>query len=290
MTSSGDKGTVFSDSSLLHCGDKVISLADPVTMGILNVTPDSFYDGGIHRSERECLKRVELMLGEGASIIDIGAVSSRPGAAAVSEEEELERLLPVVKAVRKSFPEAILSVDTYRAMVVRKSADLGAGMINDISGGSMDQAMFSTVSEYRLAYVLMHMQGDPSNMQVNPVYTDLVGELKAFFRHNLDRLQTFNIHHIAIDPGFGFGKTLDHNYQLLNHLHQFSEFKRPILAGISRKSMIHRLLSSTPNESLHATGALHAIALLKGASILRVHDVKEAMQVIQLLYKLKNTL
>jgi len=287
MNSSRDKSTVFSDSASLCCGDKVISLSLPVTMGILNVTPDSFYDGGTYLSEKECLKRVESMLAEGASIIDIGAVSSRPGASEVPVKEELARLLPVLKAIKNSFPEAILSVDTWRASVVSQVADLGVGMINDISGGKLDQSMFSTVSQYRLAYVLMHMQGNPSNMQENPVYSDLVGDLKTFFRHHLDILKTFHIKDIVLDPGFGFGKTIDHNFQLLNHLDQFAEFNRPILVGISRKSMIYRLLNSTPDESLHATGALHAIALLKGAKILRVHDIREANQVIRLLSMLR---
>lgn len=277
-----DKNTAFSKTHCLQCGDKILQIDYPVVMGILNLTPDSFYDGGRYHNESEILQKASEMLEEGASILDIGAVSTRPGAAEVSAGEELHRLLPVLKILRKTFPSAIISIDTYRSEVVRIAAAEGAGIINDISAGRLDDGMLDAVALSGLPYVLMHMQGNPGNMQINPTYQDIGEELISFFSETLIKLGEHGIRQVILDPGFGFGKTLDNNYAILRNLNTFMSFGRPLLVGISRKSMLYRLLGTDAEGSLNATGIVHALALLKGANILRVHDVREAMQSIRL--------
>lgn len=253
----------------------------PLVMGILNLTPDSFFDGGRYLDSDAWLAQTEKMIGEGAAIIDIGAVSSRPGAKSVSEEEELSRLIPVLSVLVKRFPTTIFSVDTFRAKVAKQSADAGAGIINDISGGGMDFQMLETVANTGLPYILMHMQGKPENMQNNPSYTDVIAEVNLFFEKSIQTLNQKGIREVILDPGFGFGKTIPHNYSLLQNLGSLKQPGYPLLVGISRKSMIYKLLEISPDESLNATSALQLIAILKGASILRVHDVKEAVQIIK---------
>jgi len=282
MNPSRDKSTFFSNTALLRCGDNVISPESPVVMGILNLTTDSFYDGGAYLNEDEYLSRVEKMLEEGAAIIDIGAISSRPGALPVSTDDELQRLLPALRSIIRHFPDCIYSVDTYRSEVAKAAADIGAGMINDISGGQLDPKMYSTVAPYGIPYVLMHMQGTPETMQVNPSYIDPVKEIKEFFKQRISSCIDAGLKQVIIDPGFGFGKSIQHNYTLLQHLGEFLELGFPILAGVSRKSMLYKLLSVSTQDSLHATVAANTLALLQGASILRVHDVKEAVQAIRI--------
>jgi len=281
MEYSRDKSTAFFKTRSLHCGEHILSLENPVVMGILNITPDSFFDGGCYFDEEQYLARAGQMLEEGAAILDIGAVSTRPGAADVSPEEEMRRLIPAVRAIRKAFPDAILSIDTFRSDVARASCDLGAGIINDISAGAFDQELFSVAASYKIPYVLMHMQGTPATMQQMPEYADPVAEIHAFFEMNLKKLRDAGVSEVILDPGFGFGKALSHNYALLRHLDAFCDFHLPLLAGVSRKSMINKLLNIKPEDALHPTGVLNTLALLKGADILRVHDVKEAVQVIK---------
>ncbi|MGB3776805.1 MAG: dihydropteroate synthase [Tunicatimonas sp.] len=253
-------------------------------MGILNVTPDSFYDGGrFFRDEAQLLRQVESMLTEGATFIDIGGYSSRPGAAEVTEEEEKRRVVQTVAAVAKRFPEALLSVDTFRASVAREAVAAGAKMVNDITGGAGDEAMLRTVGELLVPYVLMHMRGTPQTMQTLTKYDDLVVELIDDFQQRLNALQAHRVRDVIIDPGFGFAKTIDQNFTLLSHLDAFRALGVPILAGLSRKSTIYRTLGVGPEEALNGTTVLNTVALLKGASILRVHDVREAVEAIQLM-------
>ncbi len=266
----------------LNCAGRLISLDHPQVMGILNVTPDSFYDGGKYLTMDAALGRVEQMLEEGAAIIDVGGMSTRPGAKPVPIEEERSRVIPVIAAIHKRFPELVLSVDTVRAEIAREAAQAGAGIINDISAGSMDEAMFETVAELDLPYVLMHMQGLPENMQKAPAYQDVRLEIFDFFIEKLGELRALGLKDIVLDPGFGFGKKMDHNYHLLKDLHIFQQLGLPVLAGISRKSMTYKPLKIKAEESLFAVSALHMVALQQGASVLRVHDVKEASQVIRL--------
>ncbi|MCB2218887.1 MAG: dihydropteroate synthase [Bacteroidetes bacterium] len=252
-------------------------------MGILNITPDSFYDGGKFTSEKQILEATEQMLLDGAGLIDIGAVSTRPGASKVSEKEESDRLIPVLQLISRHFPEAILSVDTYRSEIAKEAIAAGGHMINDISGGDMDPNMFKTIAKLGVPYILMHMQGTPENMQNNPQYDDIIEDILGFFNTQLNKLAHLGVHNnIILDPGFGFGKTVDHNFQILKSLKRFTETGFPVLTGISRKSMINRILKTKPENALNGTTALHVIALLNGASILRVHDVKEALQAIEL--------
>ena len=277
-----DKCTPFPGNKTLNCGNNVLNTDKPLVMGILNLTPDSFFDGGRYTGEDAWLSQTEKMIQEGASIIDLGAVSTRPGAHHVSEEEEIARLLPTLELLTKRYTETVFSVDTYRAKVVKLSADAGAGIINDISGGSMDSELIETVAATGLPYILMHMQGTPATMQANPVYTDVSNEIGLFFEENISQLQDSGINQVILDPGFGFGKSIEQNFKLLSELNVFKKYSIPILVGISRKSMIYKLLAITPEEALPATSALHLAALLNGADILRVHDVKEAVQMIKL--------
>jgi dihydropteroate synthase len=277
-----DKSTPFPGNKTLKCGNNVLNTDKPLVMGILNLTPDSFFDGGSYSSADAWISRTEKMIQEGASIIDLGAVSTRPGAKHVTEEEEITRLISTLALLTKKYPETVFSVDTYRARVAKLSAEAGAGIINDISGGSMDAGLIETVAETGLPYILMHMQGTPADMQINPVYDNVTSEIDGFFRKNLKYLDDSGINQVILDPGFGFGKSIEHNFSLLHNLSVFKKYGLPVLVGISRKSMIHKLLEITPGEALPATSSLHWAALINGADILRVHDVKEAMQVIKL--------
>jgi dihydropteroate synthase len=277
-----DKSTPFSGIKTLKCGDIVLNTDKPLVMGILNLTPDSFFDGGRYTRKDAWISQTEKMIQDGASIIDLGAVSTRPGAQNVSEEEEISRLLPAVELLCAKYPGTVFSVDTYRAKVVNLTALAGAGIINDISGGRMDAGLFTTVAETGLPYILMHMQGTPAVMQKNPVYSDVTNEVSNFFEQNLVSLHQAGIHQVILDPGFGFGKSIEHNYKMLRELSIFKKYGCPVLVGISRKSMIYKLLEITPEDALPATSALHMIALINGADILRVHDVKEAVQVVKM--------
>ncbi len=266
-----------------RCRDRLLDLSRPVTMGILNATPDSFYAGSRVRSVDAALQQAEQMLNEGAAILDIGGASTRPGAEEVPVEEELQRVLPVVEAVRRYFPEAVISVDTWRAVVAREALEAGASMVNDVSAGRWDEALLPVVAQYRCPYILMHAQGRPQTMQVAPLYSEVVHEVLDFFIQKIEHLRTLGIYDIAIDPGFGFGKTLEHNYALLRHLTAFEAvLQLPILVGVSRKSMVCRLLGIKPEAALNGTTALHVLALLQGARILRVHDVREAIEAIRI--------
>ncbi|SDC15597.1 dihydropteroate synthase [Williamwhitmania taraxaci] len=272
----------------ITCGGKLLDLSNPVVMGIINVTPDSFYIGSRFSSAGRAVREVGKMLQEGARIIDVGAYSSRPGAKDISSKEELARLSPVIKAIRKSFPEAILSVDTFRSEVARRMVeDFGVAMVNDISGGELDPAMFQTVADLNVPYILMHMKGNPLTMQNRPTYENLEQELILYFSEKLKALNLLGVKDVILDPGFGFGKTVDHNFELLARLNDFRVFDLPILAGFSRKSMVYKTIDTTPEGSLNGTTVLNTIALLKGVSILRVHDVKEAIETIQLLDRYK---
>ena len=266
----------------LNCKGRILSFADPIVMGILNLAPDSFYDGGIYTNEKQILLQVEKMLMEGAAVIDIGAESTRPGAALITETEEQDRLLPVLQLIIEKIPGTIISIDTYRASTAKMAIENGASIINDISGGEMDRKMFETISTLKVPYILMHMLGTPQNMQLNPQYSDVVTEVMNFFASRIIILKELGVNDIIIDPGFGFGKTPGNNYSLLSNLDYFKILDVPILAGLSRKSMICKILNVRPSEALNGTTALNMIALLNGANMLRVHDVKEAMEVVNL--------
>jgi dihydropteroate synthase len=259
-----------------------MDLSIPLVMGILNLTPDSFFDGAKYQKIDAQLQRVEQMLHEGASVIDIGAVSTRPGAPAVSEVDEIKRLIPSLSRIRRHFTACFISVDTFRPAVARMAIDHGADMINDIYGGRYEEGMFETIASYHVPYILMHMKGTPVTMQQNPVYTDVVAEVAYFFEQQLVRCRETGMREVFIDPGFGFGKTVEHNYALLSRLDEFKSFGVPIVAGLSRKSMINQVLQTTADEARNGTTVLNTIALIKGADILRVHDVKEAVEAIRL--------
>ena len=262
----------------INCNGSLIDLSIPKVMGILNITPDSFYDGGKYKNESEILIQTEKMLSDGATFIDIGAYSSRPGAKHISEEEELQRIIPVVKLLIEKFPGILISVDTFRSKVAKETIEIGAALINDISGGKMDENMFKTIAELQVPYILMHMQGTPQNMQKNPSYENVTKDLISFFAAQIFELRQLQVKDVIIDVGFGFGKTLAHNYQLLKDLALFKSLDTPVLAGISRKSMLYKPLNSSAQEALNATTSANTIALLNGANILRVHDVKEAVE------------
>lgn len=272
----------------INAGGKLLDLETPRIMGILNITPDSFYKGSRFIKDEEILKAAERMITEGVDIIDIGGYSSRPGAEDITKEEEVKRVLKAIKLVSVKFPEVILSIDTFRADVAREAIeDCGAHIINDISGGDADSEMFSVIEKLNVPYILMHMNGDPRNMQKNPVYNDVVADILKWFGERIYRLQTVGVKDIIIDPGFGFGKTVSHNFQLLRRLGDFSIAGLPVMVGVSRKSMIWKTLNTTPDEALNGTTVLNAIALTNGADILRVHDVKEAVQAVELINKIK---
>lgn len=261
----------------------------PVVMGILNITPDSFYAGSRKNTEKEIISRVGQIVEEGGAIVDIGAYSSRPGADEVSPDEERKRLEFALGILNREFgSEMIYSVDTFRGDIARMCVEeYGVAIINDISGGNMDETMFDTVASLNVPYILMHMKGVPSNMQVNPVYDDLFGEVFRYMAEKVEQLKLKGVNDIIIDPGFGFGKTLDDNYRLMAHLEEFSVFELPLLVGISRKTMIYRLLGGTADESLNGTSVLNTVSLMKGADILRVHDVRQAVETVNIVEKLK---
>lgn len=257
-------------------------------MGILNVTPNSFYDGGKYRTETEILYQAEVMLNKGATFIDIGAYSSKPNAEFVSEQEELERIVPIINLILKHFPEAIVSIDTFRSEVAKVAIENGAALINDISAGNLDCAMMETISRYQVPYIMMHMRGNPQTMQSLTQYDNIVKEMLLYFSEKVAQARSFGINDVIIDPGFGFAKTLEQNYEVLQKMELFQMLKLPLLAGISRKSMIYKVLNSNAKDALNGTTFLNTIALTKGANILRVHDVKEAMECVTLYNKINS--
>jgi len=270
----------------INCKGHLIDLSSPKVMGILNITPDSFYDGGKHNSEKAIIKHVEQMLLEGATFIDIGAYSSKPGADFVSEDEELARILPIITRVLKEFPEALLSIDTFRSRVAKECIQMGAALINDISAGKLDDTMLNTVADLHVPYIMMHMRGTPQTMQKQTVYNNLVKDILFYFSERIAAARQIGIVDMIIDPGFGFAKTLEQNFELLNQLELFNMLELPLLVGVSRKSMIYKTLQNSASEALNGTTALNTIALQKGANILRVHDVKEAIETIKLVQSL----
>ena len=276
-------------SKIINIKGKLCDLSHPVVMGILNITPDSFFDGGKYFSESDKIKaRIDQILAEGGKIIDIGAYSSRPGADDVSEDEEYRRLARAFAVIAANYSDLTISVDTFRSGIARKAVlEFGADIINDISAGEIDKNMFTTVAELNVPYILMHMQGRPADMQDSPTYADVVEDIVLYLSRKVMELRQLGVKDIIIDPGFGFGKTLEQNYALLNRLEAFDVFELPLLVGISRKSMIYKLLNKTPQESLNGTTVLNTLALTKGASILRVHDVKEAVECVTIFEALK---
>lgn len=273
----------------LNVNGRLLDFSTPQVMGILNVTPDSFYAGSRSRTEAEIAARACQILDEGASIIDIGAYSSRPNAEHISPEEEMQRLRTGLEILNRNHPDAIISVDTFRAEVARQCVEeYGAAIINDISAGEMDEQMFPTVARLNVPYIMMHMQGTPQNMQKEPHYENLLKEVFMYFARKVRQLRDLGMKDIILDPGFGFGKTLEHNYELMAHLEEFGIFELPLLVGVSRKSMIYRLFGATPQEALNGTTVLDTVALMKGADILRVHDVREAVEAVRLIEKLKS--
>lgn len=270
----------------INCKGQLIDLSSPKVMGILNVTPDSFFDGGKYKDETAIINQVETMLKAGATFIDVGGYSSRPGAADVSQDEELLRVVPIIELISKHFPETFVSIDTFRSKVATESIKAGAALINDISAGKLDDAMLATVGKLRVPYIMMHMKGNPRTMQQHTDYDDLVKEIVSYFAERINAAHAEKINDIIIDPGFGFAKTIDQNYELLNNLELLQMLDKPMLAGLSRKSMIYKPLDTTSEHALNGTTALHMVALQKGASILRVHDVKEAMECITLFNQL----
>lgn len=274
----------------MNVNGRLLDFSTPCVMGILNVTPDSFYSGSRMQTEEEIEARVRQILEEGAAIIDVGAYSSRPNADHVSAEEEMNRLRLGLDVLRRTAPDAIVSVDTFRADVARMCVEeYGVAIINDIAAGEMDADMFSTVAELNVPYIMMHMQGTPQNMQQHPHYDNLLREVFLYFARKVQQLRDLGVKDIVLDPGFGFafGKTLEHNYQLMAHLEEFRLFELPLLVGVSRKSMIYRLLDTTPQEALNGTTVLHTLALMKGADILRVHDVRQAVEAVRIVEAMK---
>ena len=270
----------------INCLGKLVDLSSPKVMGILNVTPNSFYDGGKHSDEKSILSQVEKMLMEGATFIDIGAYSSKPSAEFVSEEEEISRLIPVIQLVLKHFPETLISVDTFRAKVAEIGIENGVCIINDISAGSLDANMMETVARFQIPFVMMHMKGNPQTMQSMANYENITKEILFYFSEKVLLARSLGINDLIIDPGFGFAKTKDQNFEVMNNLEMFQMLELPILVGISRKSMIYKTLETSADFALNGTTVLNTIALQKGANILRVHDVKEAMETIRLVSQL----
>ncbi len=281
------KDTFLNRKTTLNLRGKLVDISSPSVMGILNLTADSFYEKNRFSSVEQALLRAETILNEGGRFIDIGAYSSRPGAMEVSEEEETEKLVPVVEAITRAFPEALLSIDTFRAKVARAAVGAGAHMINDISAGNMDDAMFQTVADLHVPYIMMHMKGTPKTMQKQTNYRDLMLELTGYFSEKISKLKSLGVKDMILDPGFGFAKTLDQNYEVLQHLETLDMFELPVLVGFSRKSMIYKLLGGGPEQALNGTTSLNTIALLKGANILRVHDVKAAAECVALVAKMQ---
>lgn len=266
----------------INCKGQLIDLSTPKVMGILNITPDSFYDGGSNSSDKDLLNKAEKMLTDGATFLDVGGYSSRPGADDISVETELKRILSAIEKLLKNFPEALISIDTFRSKVAEEAVKAGAVMVNDISAGKLDEEMLKTVSDLNVPYVMMHMRGTPQNMKQKTDYQDIIKDIVFYFSERIEKANTHKIKDIIIDPGFGFAKTLEQNYQLLKHLEHFLILERPILIGVSRKSMVYKPLNSNAKNSLNGTTILNTVALQKGAHIIRVHDVKEAMECIKL--------
>jgi dihydropteroate synthase len=284
------KDTFFSKKRTLNFRGTLFDLSSPVVMGILNITPDSFYDGGRYTTKTEILKRCENILFEGASIIDIGAYSSRPGAENISEEEELTRLATTLQYIRKEFPESFISVDTFRSGIAQKVVnDFNIQMINDISAGLMDTAMLETIGDLKVPYVMMHMKGTPQNMQQQTSYDHLIRDILRYFAERTEKARQAGIQDLIIDPGFGFSKTAEQSFQLLSGLDEFRILELPLMVGLSRKSSISKAIGSTSEHALAGTIAANTIALLKGADILRVHDVKEAVDTIKVVQAYKNS-
>jgi dihydropteroate synthase len=273
----------------INCKGKLINLSTPKVLGILNVTPDSFYDGGTYKNENAILNQAEKMLADGATFIDIGGYSSKPGAEFVSEEDELKRVVPTIQLILKHFPETLISVDTFRSNVARQAVESGSAIVNDISAGKLDDKMMTTVGQLGVPYLMMHLRGTPKTMQQLTDYDDLIKDILSYFAERIAEAHKAKINDIIIDPGFGFAKTLEQNYKLLNHFELFKITDKPILAGVSRKSMIYKPLNTTSKAALNGTTALHMVALQKGATLLRVHDVKEAMECITLFNQLKSS-
>ncbi len=271
----------------INCKGKLVDLSKPKVMGVLNLTPDSFYDGGKYKDESEIQKQVEKMLFEGATFIDIGAYSSRPGATAISVEEELQRITRIVQLILKEIPSLLISIDTFRSKVATECLSIGAALINDISAGKLDATMMDTVARHQVPYIMMHMKGTPQSMKEMTAYEDLLQEVLFYFSENVKEARLKKINDIILDPGFGFAKTIQQNFKLLANLDLVQTFDLPILAGLSRKSMIYKTLGLTAQNALNGTTALNMQALINGANILRVHDVKEAMECIDLFNELK---
>ena len=282
------KNTISTAMLTLNCKGKIISLEKPLIMGIINATPDSFFEGHLHISQEKILEKVEKMVQEGADMIDIGGQSTRPGSKRVSLEDEIQRVIPYINFVHKNFPDTIISVDTYYSKVASLAVDSGASIVNDISSGNFDREMIPTVGKMKVPYICMHMQGTPETMQENPVYQNVTNEVINFFIKKTDECKKANIKDIIIDPGFGFGKTIPHNFKLLKDLQALKILNLPILAGLSRKGMIYKTLGTSAESALNGTTVLNTLALNNGASILRVHDVKEAKETITLFEQYKN--
>jgi len=264
---------------------RIMTFDQPIIMGILNVTPDSFFDGGQNHNIEQIISKTQYLIDAGADIIDIGAYSSRPGATVITTEEELARALPAIETIVKAFPDVILSIDTFRAAVAEACIDAGAHMINDVSGGTIDPKMFETVAKLQVPYILMHMRGTPENMQELTQYQDIVTDVATYFGEKIALLRKLGVKDIILDPGYGFAKTIEQNYELLYRIDELHYFGLPILGGISRKSMIYKKLCLSPQEALNGTTVLNTILLNKGVQLLRVHDVKEAKQIVNLLFQ-----
>ncbi len=274
--------------NIIKTNSAIFSTKDAVVMGILNLTDDSFFDGGKYSNKEEIIARCKTMLDEGATMIDIGAQSSRPGATQISSKEELKKLIPIIKLLKNNFPNILISVDTFWSNTAKECALVGTDVINDISAGEMDKEMFPIIAELNIPYIMMHMKGNPQNMQNHPEYNNIVNEVSTYFSNKIEELNILGFNKIIIDPGFGFGKTLEHNYQILNNLDAFKYLKCPILTGTSRKSMIYNLLDTTADNALNGTTITNTMALLNGANILRVHDVKQAIECIKITTFAKN--
>jgi len=281
------KDTFFSNKYNMNCEGKLIDLSTPKIMGVLNVTPDSFFDGGQNNSISTALKQVEKMMNEGATFIDVGGYSSRPNASDVSIEDEIRRTSPIISSIKKQFPSALISIDTFRSEVAKEAINSGACIINDISAGKLDDKMFEFIADVKKPYIVMHMRGNPQNMQSKTSYSNVANEVIKELSQTTKTLALKGVNDVIIDPGFGFSKTLNQNYTLLNNLESLQILERPILVGVSRKSMIYNLLKNKPENALNGTTAINTIALLKGANILRVHDVKEAFEITQIINAMK---
>ena len=273
----------------INCNGSLIDLSSPKIMGILNLTPDSFYDGGNYKNELQILNQVEKMLREGATFIDLGAYSSRPGADHISEEEEKKRILPIIKLILSKFPKTILSIDTFRSKVAEESLEIGAAIINDISAGNLDEHMLDIIAKYQVPYIMMHLKGTPQNMATLDNYTNLIKDVLHYFSKQISLARVKKINDIIVDPGFGFAKNASQNFELLANFELFKTFELPLLVGLSRKSMVYKTLKTNPKNALNGTTALHMVALQNGAHILRAHDVKEAKECITLFNALEAT-